>query len=58
MLEPIILFVRDEIAKPSIGPKYTKYLPYLLTLAILLLFGQKNRYAAPAGLAAVFQRTG
>ena len=25
LLEPIILFVRDEIAKPSIGPKYTKF---------------------------------
>lgn len=37
MLEPIILFVRDEIAKPSIGPKYTKYLPYLLTLFFFIL---------------------
>lgn len=31
LLEPLILFVRDEIAKPSIGPKYVKYVPYLLT---------------------------
>ena len=31
-LEPIILFVRDDIAKPSIGPKYEKFMPYLLTL--------------------------
>ena len=37
LLEPIILFVRDEIAKPSIGPKYTKYLPYLLTLFFFIL---------------------
>ncbi|SOD97890.1 F0F1 ATP synthase subunit A [Spirosoma fluviale] len=36
-LEPIILFVRDEIAKPSIGPKYTKFLPYLLTLFFFIL---------------------
>lgn len=36
-LEPIILFVRDEIAKPSIGPKYGKYLPYLLTLFFFIL---------------------
>ena len=36
-LEPIILFVRDEIAKPSIGPKYVKYLPYLLTLFFFIL---------------------
>ena len=36
-LEPIILFVRDEIAKPSIGPNYTKFLPYLLTLFFFIL---------------------
>jgi F-type H+-transporting ATPase subunit a len=33
LLEPMILFVRDDIAKPSIGEhKYEKYLPYLLTI--------------------------
>ena len=37
LLEPIILFVRDEIAKPSIGPTYQKYLPYLLTLFFFIL---------------------
>jgi F-type H+-transporting ATPase subunit a len=37
LLEPIILFVRDEIAKPSIGPKYGRYLPYLLTLFFFIL---------------------
>jgi F-type H+-transporting ATPase subunit a len=31
-VEPLIVFVRDEIAKPSIGPKYMKYMPYLLTV--------------------------
>jgi F-type H+-transporting ATPase subunit a len=32
-LEPLILFVRDEIAKPSIGEKnYHKFMPYLLTV--------------------------
>lgn len=32
-LEPMILFVRDDIAKPSIGEKrYEQFLPYLLTL--------------------------
>ncbi|PRY42940.1 ATP synthase F0 subcomplex A subunit [Spirosoma oryzae] len=36
-LEPIILFVRDEIAKGSIGPKYEKFLPYLLTLFFFIL---------------------
>lgn len=32
-VEPLILFVRDEIAIPNIGKKkYKKYLPYLLTI--------------------------
>ncbi len=31
-MEPIILFVRDEIAKPSIGAKYEKFMPFLLTV--------------------------
>jgi F-type H+-transporting ATPase subunit a len=30
--EPLIVFVRDEIAIPNIGPRYEKYLPYLLTV--------------------------
>jgi ABC-type uncharacterized transport system permease subunit len=41
----------------QIPPYFLLMLPYLLTLAIMLIWGQKNRYAAPAGLAAVFQRT-
>ena len=32
LIEPLIVFVRDEVAKPSIGPKYMKYMPYLLTV--------------------------
>jgi len=32
-IEPIILFIRDDIAKPSLGIKYyQKFLPYLLTI--------------------------
>lgn len=37
--EPIILFVRDEIAKPNIGHRYERYFPYLLTLFFFILFG-------------------
>lgn len=32
LLEPIIIFVRDEIAIPMLGSKHQKYLPYLLTV--------------------------
>ena len=30
--EPIILFVREDIAKPNLGDKYTRFMPYLLTI--------------------------
>ena len=36
-LEPIIGFVRDEVAAPIIGPKYERYLPYLLTVFFFIL---------------------
>ncbi len=37
--EIIVLFVRDEIVKPTIGEGYNKFLPYLLTLFFFVLFG-------------------
>ena len=37
--EPVILFVRDEIAKPNIGHRYERYFPFLLTLFFFILFG-------------------
>ncbi len=38
-LEPMILFVRDDIAKAAIGEhKYEKYMPYLLTLFFFIWF--------------------
>jgi len=36
-LEPIILFIRDDVAKPAIGHRYEKYLPYLLTIFFFIL---------------------
>lgn len=36
--EPIIAFIIDDIAKPNIGPKYKKYLPYLLTIFFFIWF--------------------
>ncbi len=35
--EPVITFVRDEVAKPNLGHKYEKYLPYLLTVFFFIL---------------------
>ena len=35
--EILIIFVRDEIAKPTIGKDYEKFLPYLLTAFFFIL---------------------
>ena len=32
VLEPLVIFVRDEIARPNIGPKYRKFTGFLLTV--------------------------
>ncbi len=38
-LEPIIIYIRDDIAKPNIGdPKYKKYMPFLLTIFFFIWF--------------------
>lgn len=37
LTETLILFVRDEIAKPNIGKGYEKFLPYLLTVFFFIL---------------------
>jgi len=39
LLEPLILFIKDDVAKPSIGEeKHEKYTPYLLTLFFFIFF--------------------
>ena len=38
-MEPIILFVTEEIIKPNAGPKYQRYTHYLLTLFFFILLG-------------------
>ena len=37
LIEPLYTFVRDEVAKPNIGPKYEKYMPYLLSAFFFIL---------------------
>lgn len=36
--EILVIFVRDEIAKPTIGHGYQKFVPYLLTAFFFILF--------------------
>ena len=38
LLEPVINFIKDEVAKPNLGNRYQKYLPYLLTVFFFILF--------------------
>ncbi len=37
LLEPVITFVRDEVAVPNLGNRYEKYLPYILTVFFFIL---------------------
>ncbi len=37
LIEPVITFVRDEVAKPNLGHKADRYLPYLLTVFFFIL---------------------
>ncbi|HEV7780993.1 MAG TPA: F0F1 ATP synthase subunit A [Chitinophagaceae bacterium] len=36
-IETVVNFVKDEVAKPSLGHKYPKYLPLLLTIFFFIL---------------------
>ncbi len=36
-IEPVITFVRDDVAKPNLGHSYKKYMPYLLTVFFFIL---------------------
>jgi F-type H+-transporting ATPase subunit a len=36
-VEPIIVFVRDDVAKANIGPKYERFMPFLLTVFFFIL---------------------
>ena len=36
-LEPVITFVRDDVAKVNLGTRWSKYMPYLLTVFFFIL---------------------
>jgi F-type H+-transporting ATPase subunit a len=38
VMEVFVTFIRDEVAKPSIGPKYEKYTTFLMSLFFFILF--------------------
>jgi F-type H+-transporting ATPase subunit a len=37
LFETLVVFVRDEIAKPNLGHKYERFMPYLLTAFFFIL---------------------
>lgn len=37
VIEPLVTFIRDEVARPNLGHKYKKYMPYLLTVFFFIL---------------------
>lgn len=38
LIEPVVIFIRDEVAKPAIGEeKYQKFMPFLLSLFFFIL---------------------
>ncbi len=36
-VEPVITFIRDDVAKPNLGKRYAKFMPYLLTVFFFIL---------------------
>ena len=38
LVEMLVCHVREDMAKPMIGPRYEKYMPYLLTLFFFIFF--------------------
>lgn len=36
-IEPVITFLRDEVAKPNLGYHYQRYMPFLLTIFFFIL---------------------
>lgn len=64
MFELMVIYIRDEVAKPTLGDKHEKFLPYLLTAFFFILFcnllglvpygGSATGNIAVTGILAVF----
>lgn len=37
LMEPFVIFIRDDVAKPFIGDKYEKYLPFIMSLFFFIM---------------------
>ena len=36
-MEPVVIFIRDEVGKTNLGDRYEKYMPFLLTIFFFIL---------------------
>lgn len=50
LLEIIMKFVRDDVAKPFIGDNYKRYFPFLITLFLFILMSNLIGLVLPLGL--------
>ena len=39
LMEPLILFIRDDVVKSNLGKKTDKYFPFIMTVFFFILFG-------------------
>jgi F-type H+-transporting ATPase subunit a len=37
VIEPVVIFIRDEVGKPNLGDRYESYMPFLLTVFFFIL---------------------
>jgi F-type H+-transporting ATPase subunit a len=49
IVEPVVLFIRDDVAKPFAGKKYARYMPYLLTIFSFILISNLLGLIVPIG---------
>ncbi|MCF8359035.1 MAG: F0F1 ATP synthase subunit A [Prolixibacteraceae bacterium] len=49
LVEPLVLFIRDEVAKPFIGKHYKRFMPFLLTLFHFILAANLFGLILPLG---------
>jgi F-type H+-transporting ATPase subunit a len=49
LVEPVVVFIRDEVAKPFAGKRYKRYVPFLLTLFSFILLSNLIGLVLPLG---------
>jgi len=50
IVEPVVLFIRDDVAKPFAGKKYARYMPFLLTIFSFILLSNLIGLITPLGI--------